>query len=129
MATETPTVPYTSAIFSADAREALPYQMHESDGTGKPLVKHGKFGADLVRFAAGEGVRMHTHEGAHILFCLKGEGWVDYGPEPRPLAPGLCYLVPSQQPHAIRADTDLLLIAVGDDHRPVDSTERLTVVE
>ena len=131
-------VAYTSATFATldaggrlapSAGRVLPFEMHNSDGTGQPLVKHGKFGADLVRFKAGEGVGEHVHEGSHILFCLDGKGFVDYGPQPHRLSPGVCYLVPGLQPHAIRATTDLLLIAVGDDHRPVDSPERLDMVD
>lgn len=131
-------VAYTSAIFAPrdaggrlapNAGRELQFEMHNSDGTGEPLVKHEKFGADLVRFKAGKGVAMHVHEGSHILFCLDGKGFVDYGPQPHQLSPGVCYLVPGLQPHAIRATTDLLLIAVGDDYRPVDSPARLDMVD
>ena len=102
--------------------------MHMSDGTGEPLVKHEDFGADIVHFSAGEGVMNHTHIGAHILFVLKGEGIVEYNGEENALYPGLCYLIPGNVDHAIRATTDLVLIAVGNDHRPLASEERLDPV-
>jgi quercetin dioxygenase-like cupin family protein len=108
---------------------ALPTQMHMSDGTGLPLIKDGGFGADLIRFDAGKGVRNHTHEGAHILFVLKGNGFVEYNGVDHTLEPGVCYFVPSFVEHAIKATTELVLIAVGNDHRSVGSKDRLEVVE
>lgn len=105
-----------------------PIHMVHSDGTGEPLVKNGKFGADVIRFAAGEGVMNHTHEGDHILFVLKGNGIVEYNGEENPLYPGLCYLIPGSVDHAIRAHENLVLIAVGNDHRPLDSETRLDPV-
>lgn len=71
-----------------------PIKMCNSDGTGSPLLKEGNFGADVIRFAAGEGVTNHTHLGAHILFVIKGTGFVEYDGTDYKLEPGLCYLVP-----------------------------------
>ncbi len=106
-----------------------PIQMKHSDGTGFPLLKDGAFGADIIRFEAGKGVANHTHMGAHILFVIKGTGFVDYEDVPQPLEPGLCYFVPSNVKHAIRATTELVLIAVGNDHQVLDSEKRLDVVK
>ena len=105
-----------------------PIQMCNSDGTGSPLVKSDKFGADVIRFGAGEGVTNHTHEGAHILFVIKGSGFVEYDGVDHVLEPGVCYLVPSMVDHAIKATTELVLIAVGNDHRALDSQDRLELV-
>lgn len=103
----------------------LPFKMVNSDGTGIPLLKEGKFGADIIRFAPGKGVMNHIHEGAHILIVIKGEGIVDYKGIEHTLNPGVCYLIPGNVDHAIRAKTELIIIAVGNDHRPVDSYERM----
>jgi len=137
--------PYLSAKFAAPSSAyggelcisavELPEEMYESDATGKALVSHGNFGADIIRFPPGGGVRSHTHPGAHILFCLRGYGYVTYGPETdqqrHRLLPGVCYLIPSEWPHAIDADEiePLVLIAVGNDHRPVYSSARMTPVD
>lgn len=99
--------------------------MCNSDGTGEPLVKEDFFGADIIRFPAGGGVGSHVHEGAHILFVLKGTGRVISNSGTQNLEPGLCYLVPSMTPHAIEADEELILIAVGNDHRDLNSTDRM----
>lgn len=105
-----------------------PIKMCNSDGTGLPLLKEGNFGADVIRFAAGEGVKNHVHIGAHILFVIKGTGFVEYNGVDYKLEPGLCYLVPSMVDHAIKAKTDLVLIAVGNDHRALNSEERMSLV-
>lgn len=105
-----------------------PIQMCSSDGTGSPLVKIDTFGADVIRFDAGKGVTNHTHEGAHILFVIKGSGFVEYDGVDHALEPGVCYLVPSMVDHAIKATTELVLIAVGNDHRALDSQDRLELV-
>jgi len=121
------------AALSPDCALLLPsgplsVDMSNSQGTGSALLKEGDFGADLIRFGANEGVQNHTHEGAHILFVVKGEGWVDYEGYAHHLEPGMCYLIPSMSQHAIRAITELVLIAVGNKHRPLESSERMSPV-
>lgn len=101
-------------------------QMCNSDGTGNPLFAYKGFGADVIRFAAGKGVQNHTHDGDHILFVILGDGIVEYNGVENPLYPGLSYLIPGSVDHAIRAHTDLVLIAVGNQHQPLDSEARMT---
>lgn len=103
-------------------------QMHSSDGSGDPLLKDGDFGADVIRFPAGKGVSNHTHVGAHILFVLSGKGYVEYNGEDNLLQPGVCYLVPSMVDHAIKAETELVLLVVGNDHRTLEDKARLDMV-
>ncbi|WP_273669988.1 cupin domain-containing protein [Janthinobacterium fluminis] len=103
-------------------------QMANSMGTGDSLVEHNGFGADVIRFPAGGGVANHTHEGDHILFCIAGEGYVVYEGEPHKLYPGVCYFVLGSVDHAIKANSDLVLIAVGNKHHPVGSPKRMVPV-
>ena len=118
-----------------------PIKMQNSDGTAQPLVlddsTQNNFGADIVRFAPGTGVRLHTHVGAHILLVTAGTGTLIYRTtgqgdgitdERHPMFPGMIYLVPSNVPHAIEATTQLVLIAIGNDHKPANSLERLRIV-
>lgn len=100
--------------------------MCNSDGTGEPLCAFNGFGADIIRFAAGEGVTNHTHDGDHILFVICGRGIVEFAGEEHALYPGLSYLVPGSVDHAIRAESDLVLIAVGNKHFALDSKQRMT---
>jgi mannose-6-phosphate isomerase-like protein (cupin superfamily) len=105
-----------------------PIKMRNSDGTGSPLFSFQGFGADIIRFSANEGVMNHTHEGDHILFVIAGSGVVEYNGIEYPLYPGLSYLIPGEVDHAIRAKENLVLIAVGNNHRPLDSEERMTPI-
>lgn len=86
------------------------------------------FGGDVIRFAANEGVGNHTHEGDHILLVLKGKGIVEFDGKDYDLYPGLAYFVPGSVNHAIRAHEDLVLIAIGNKHQPLDSEARMTPV-
>ena len=118
-----------------------PTQMKKSAGTALSLVLDDstkeKFGADIIRFAPNSGVELHTHSGAHILLVTKGTGVLTYrtftfgdgiADEKHSLYPGLIYLIPSNVGHAIYAKTELVLIAIGNDHQPVDSHERLNLI-
>lgn len=110
----------------------LSVQMSDSDGTALPLLLDDSgeknFGADIIRFEAGEGVGLHKHIGSHILLVTKGEGILTYETEKHEMFPGMIYLIPSNTAHAIDAKTELVLIAIGNDHRPADSEERLDLV-
>ncbi len=105
-----------------------PIQMAHSYGSALPLVLSDKFGADVIRFPAGLGVDMHTHPGAHILMVTKGKGVLVYCGRPYSMFEGMTYLVPPYAPHAIKAETELVLISIGNDHQPAGSEKRLTVV-
>ncbi|MES2409692.1 MAG: cupin domain-containing protein [Patescibacteria group bacterium] len=109
-----------------------PIPMQHSYGTALPLLLDSstpqKFGADLIRFAPGKGVGLHTHVGAHILSVTKGTGILVYKDERHPMFPGMIYLIESNVPHAIEAETELVIIAIGNDHRPAVSPERLEIV-
>ena len=105
-----------------------PIQMAHSDGTALPLVLADAFGADVIRFEGGRGVRMHTHPGAHILVVTKGTGFLPYCDKRYPLSAGMIYLVPSHMPHAIEAETELVMLSIGNNHQPAGSERRLTIV-
>lgn len=106
----------------------LPVKMHASDATALELVSLAGFGADLIRFPVGGCVPSHTHPGSHILFVISGGGWVDYDGMTCPLQPGVCYLVPGGVVHGIRAETELTLLAVANDHRRAGAEDRLSVI-
>jgi quercetin dioxygenase-like cupin family protein len=122
---------FQSATFDFSYSQPFQFQMVNSDATGHPLLKLGAFGADLIRFEPGKKVGPHTHPGSHILVCLSGRGLVWYNGEELELTPGICYLIPEFAPHAVyahpEASESLVLMAIGNDHRIVDSTDRLDV--
>lgn len=100
-------------------------QMMHSDGTARSLLLYKNFGADIIRFAPWKGVGTHTHEGDHILVVLVGNGWVEYNWIDYDLKPWIAYMVPWSVPHAIKANSELVLMAIANDHRPAGSEERL----
>lgn len=114
---------------------ALHCKMANSDATALPLLRekvgHNEyFGGDLIRFPPGGQVRMHTHEGSHLLFCVGGTGTVTVvtdsgGKEEHWLIPGACYLIKSEQPHSIKAKDELTLLAVGNKHFEAWSEARM----
>jgi len=106
----------------------FPLQMKNSDGTGIDLVEEDGFGAGVIRFAPGKGVKSHVHEGDHILKVEKGYGWLIYNEERHRMHPGFVYFVKGNVPHAIEAETELTLFVAGNDYRPMDSDERMTPV-
>lgn len=103
--------------------------MTRSDAKGVALLHDGeRFGADIIEFPPVGEIGTHKHPGAHMLFVLAGSGTVIRDGATRPLSPGDCYLVASDQPHSVHAGEDgLRLLVVGNDHRSVDSEERLYV--
>jgi quercetin dioxygenase-like cupin family protein len=122
-----------SAGFNINYSKPFRFQMVNSDATGHPLLKLGAFGADLIRFEPGKKVGPHTHPGSHILVCLCGRGLVWYNGEELELEPGVCYLIPEFAPHAVYAHPEsvesLVLMAIGNDHRIVDSKDRLDITD
>lgn len=106
-----------------------PLQMMDSDGTAEPILTDGRFGCDVIRFPAGGGVKPHVHEGDHILLALAGEGFVIVAHRSYRLTPGCAYLIEGSLPHAIEAETDLVLMAIGNRHQPADSRERMALQE
>ena len=107
----------------------LDIQMAHSEGTARPLLLYKKFWADLIRFDAWKGVDTHTHEWDHILVVLKWTGYVEYNWIDHDLKPGMAYMVPWSVPHAIKATSELVMMAIANDHRPAWSRERLDVVK
>lgn len=117
-----------SRVVRFDQPATLP--MHASDAKGLPLLYDGGcFGADVIHFPPNGKVPMHTHPGAHCLFCVGGSGYVHVDRMSYHLTVGDCYLIRDNEPHAVEATCDgLRLIVVGNNHRPVNSKERLNVV-
>ena len=101
-----------------------------SDALGTALVKNGGFAADMLHFRPNDKTILHTHPGNHILFVANGAGWLKIGGTKYWLNKGDCYFVPGEIPHQVGANENhLFLLSVADDHRPVDSPDRLKGVK
>lgn len=111
---------------SADVVEWVP--MVSSQALGLSLVKNGGFAADMLFFGPDKRTTLHTHPGNHILFVVKGSGRLFFDETSCALTEGTCYFVPGSIPHQVIANSsDMFLLSIADDHRPVDSPERLEV--
>jgi quercetin dioxygenase-like cupin family protein len=124
------------AISSEDLKQILavdlgprPSPMVHSTATGQGLVSNGFLGVDVIRLASGEGFAPHTHSGDHLLIVVGGKGTITYNGCVYPTEAGQVYLVEGSVPHAVGAITDHVILAVGAPHKPVDSAERMTLVE
>lgn len=105
------------------------FAMHGSEAVGTPLVKKGDFAADMLCFSPNQQTSLHTHEGDHILFAVEGTGWIDCGQETQPIQKRTCYFIEGSQPHRVRAGNEgLHLLSVANNHKPVDSVDRLEVI-
>lgn len=105
------------------------FNMYGSRGLGMPLVKNGHFGADILSFAPKTSTDLHTHPGDHILFVVEGSGFLVFDGESFDLAQWDCYFVPGAVPHKVGAmETPLMLLSIANDHRPVNSSERMKIV-
>ena len=107
----------------------LPKKMAKSNATGRSLSTNGHLGADMIRLAAGDGFQPHTHPGDHLLIVVAGRGTITYQGQVHPTRAGQIYMIEGSQPHAVGAITDHVILAVGSPHMPVDSPERMGLVE
>lgn len=105
--------------------------MHLSDAKGSSLLHDGVcFGADIIEFPPNGKVEEHTHPGAHCLFCIGGGGFVFDAGHPHKITVGDCYMIKGGQSHAVHAGGfGLKLIVVGNDHRHVESEDRLVIAK
>lgn len=108
--------------------EPRPVSVEQSPATGEALVSNGQLGADLIRLAAGEGFAPHTHPGDHLLLVLAGEGTITYRGMVHPTHAGEIFLIAGQEPHAVGAITDHVILAVGSPHRAIDALDRMALV-
>lgn len=102
--------------------------MHGSTALGAPLVKQGAFAADILSFELGQRTEPHTHPGNHILFVVEGDGWLIFDGEHYLLKKATCYFVPGSTVHQVGSDGNMFLLSIADNHRPVNSIERLEIV-
>jgi quercetin dioxygenase-like cupin family protein len=97
--------------------------------SGEGLVSNGEMGGDLMFIPAGRGFHPHTHPGHHLLIIVEGECITTIDAEIHRLVAGQICLIPGDVPHAVSSVSDTTMIAIGSPHYPVDSEERLKLVD
>ncbi|MGB9887342.1 MAG: cupin domain-containing protein [Moorellales bacterium] len=68
--------------------------------------------AMCINFAAGQAVPPCTMVSLCYFYVVKGAGWLEYGGQEYPLAAGTLAVVPPGAERAIKAESDLVLLAV-----------------
>lgn len=104
-------------------------QVHGAPATGLPLHTNGNLGADILFVRGGDEFPVHTHPGDHLLYCLAGHGTITVAGITYKIKPGDIYMVEGMIPHAVGAETDHVLVAIGSPHKPVDAPDRMTWVD
>lgn len=105
------------------------HKMAHSTATGDGLASNGKLGVDVIQLNAGNKFVPHTHPGDHLLIIIGGEGTITYDGKIYKTKAGDLYMIEGAVPHAVGAITNHVILAVGCPHKPVDSPERMKVVE
>lgn len=90
----------------------------------------GAMGGDLLDLPAHCRFPLHVHPGHHILLCLRGTGTFTVGGVVHDVVPGDLMMVEGDVPHAVGAGPDgHVLMAIGAPHKPLDSEERMRLVD
>jgi quercetin dioxygenase-like cupin family protein len=102
-------------------------------GTAEYLRSGARVGADRLMLQPGSEFELHTHPGAHILYVLRSTGYIHIDGVDYEMAAGDTVFVPAEYAHAVKTNPEftepLELLAFGVPHMPLESKERMTVVE
>ena len=86
-------------------------------------------GADTIEMEPGSAFPLHVHPGDHILYVVTGAGFVHIGGVDYPINRGDTIFLPAELPHGVHtspsAGENLVFLAVGHPHRPLDSADRM----
>lgn len=90
-------------------------------------------GADRLIMQPGSAFELHTHPGAHILYVLASRGFIHIDGVDYEMKAGDTVYVPAEYAHGVKTNPKvhepLQILAFGVPHMPVESKERMTLVE
>ncbi|HEX7309081.1 cupin domain-containing protein [Lentzea sp.] len=99
----------------------------EQIGLGVPI------GADRLVMQPGTAFELHTHPGAHILYVLASRGFIHVDGVDYEMKAGDTVFVPADYAHGVKTNAKvsepLQILAFGVPHMPVESKDRMTLVE
>ncbi|SDG59584.1 Cupin domain-containing protein [Lentzea fradiae] len=99
----------------------------EEIGLGVPI------GADRLVMQPGTAFELHTHPGAHILYVLSSRGFIHIDGVDYEMKAGDTVFVPADYAHGVKTNAKvsepLQILAFGVPHMPLESKERMTLVE
>jgi mannose-6-phosphate isomerase-like protein (cupin superfamily) len=114
------------------------------DDQGRVLIdiqgKHGvrgikpdgtAIGCDFIRMYPGSRFPLHTHDGDHELYIIKGVGFVHINGEDICVTEGHIVHIPAEYPHGVwvgeEAGEPLIFASTGHPHHHVDDIDRMKV--
>jgi quercetin dioxygenase-like cupin family protein len=101
-------------------------------GVALPTVEGIEIGADLIEMQTGSTFPLHTHPGEHILYVIRGQGFVHVDGIDHPIHRGDTIFVPAEYPHGVKTKDNcadpLLLLAFGYPHKNIGAQDRMRVV-
>lgn len=90
------------------------------------------FGTDFIMMQPGAAFALHTHEGEHNIYFIRGMGFVDIGADHIVVRQGCVIHIPAELPHAVSvpdyAQGPLIFAATGHPHQHVHSKDRMKLV-
>ncbi len=115
-----------------DSNNILP-GIHGKHGV-RGLKKDGThIGCDFIRMRPGSRFPLHTHEGDHEIYFIKGNGFVHINGKNIAVTAGHLIHIPAEYPHGVWVAEDapcpLVFAAVGHPHEHVDSSDRMKLID
>jgi quercetin dioxygenase-like cupin family protein len=88
-----------------------------------------EIGADFIKMEPGAAFKPHTHVGVHVIYFMKGRGFVTMENERVDVRAGNVIYIPGSYVHAVGVPPDaeepLVFVATGHPHKAVNSPERM----
>jgi mannose-6-phosphate isomerase-like protein (cupin superfamily) len=86
-------------------------------------------GCDFIWLDPEAGFPMHTHAGDHILYVIRGAGFVHIDGRDIRVGMGDLIHIPAEYPHRVfTCGSALLIAAFGHPHKAIDSKDRMDLV-
>jgi quercetin dioxygenase-like cupin family protein len=119
-------------------------ELHDEHGRTLPGIRgragawgttiDGKeFGADLIEMEPGSAFPLHTHDGDHLLYILRGTGYVHIDGRDRHVAVGDTIYIAANHAHGVKTDPqctiNFVLLAVGIPHKHISAHDRMHLAD
>lgn len=102
-------------------------------GAWGTTIEGHEFGADVIEMQPGSAFPFHTHPGDHLLFILRGMGFVHIDGKDRHVATGDTVFIGGDHVHGVKTDpqctTTFVFLAAGHPHKHIGATDRMTLVD
>jgi quercetin dioxygenase-like cupin family protein len=91
-----------------------------------------ELGVDLFEMQPGSSFPLHTHDGDHILYGIKGQVHVSVDGKDHVMKEGDSVFIPAEYPHGVKTIIDnnepVQFLAFGYPHKHVSAKDRMKLV-